>query len=153
VNRFATSPEDCSMYAPRSATASLIALLIIASPLNGRQRLDAPRRQRPIALRRRLATMTNLRQPHSPDWANLIVATRSAYSPIAILPPAHRLRASSIVVLAGWRNRIKSVLEETNPNIVDDFDVGPVAIPEQPTRSRSVELIDPRPPSAVPLRC
>jgi hypothetical protein len=76
-----------------------------------------------------------------------------AGSSTALIPLAHLSRASSMSAFAPWRSRIKSVLEETNPNVVDQFDLGPAALPQERPRCRSIELIDHRPLGALPLRC
>ena len=60
---------------------------------------------------------------------------------------------SSLALYSPWRSRLKSVLEETNPRIIEESDLGFLASPTHaiPFDSSGLSLI--RRLAPVPLRC
>jgi hypothetical protein len=117
------------MSAARTAAVSLMALILLSSPTSRPRQSDAPSRG-----------------DHG-------AAMLRADSSIALIPLASLPRPSSIAPFAPWRSRLKSVLEETSQRVVDQFDLGPVVLPIELSRSPSVEMIDHHLPMAPPLRC
>ncbi len=117
------------MFAARTATVSLMALMLLCSPVA---------------------------RPRHPDVSSRAVqgAVRlPADSSIALISLARQPRPSSVAPFAPWRSRLKSVLEETNHRVVDDVEIGFVLPPGPGSRSPSVELNDHCLPTAPRLRC
>ncbi len=117
------------MCAVKTAAVSLMAWVFLCSPLCGPRQSDAQ----------------NQRDHGAP--------TLRDGSSIALLQVARLPGRSSLAPFAPWRSRIKSVLEESSHEIVDEIDFGPVAFPSQHSRSDSVDLTSHRLPTAPPLRC
>jgi len=117
------------MSAARTVAVSLMALILLCSPTTGPSKSDA----------------------HSRKFQD--TGTLCADSSIAVIPLTSLPRPSSFQPFAPWRSRLKSVLEETSHDVVDEFDLGPVVLPSQPSGASSVERIDHRLPTAPPLRC
>jgi hypothetical protein len=117
------------MPAARMAAVSLMAWMMLCSQAGAPQQSDA--------------------RTHRIEGAKALRADSST----ELLPLANMRSASSLTALEPWRHRIKSVLEETDPNVQGQIELGPVALPERRARSSSIELFDHRPPCAVPLRC
>jgi hypothetical protein len=60
---------------------------------------------------------------------------------------------ASVSSFSPWRHRRKAVLEETNPRILEESDLGAVICPSEFTRSEPSEPHFCGPLSPVPLRC
>jgi hypothetical protein len=122
-------PGSRAMPANKMAAVSLMALILLCSPTTGR------------------------RQPECLSQAEHGAARVRVDSSVALIPLAHLSRSSSVAPFAPWRNRLKSVLEETSQKVVDQLDVGPVVVPAERSRSASIEMIGKRLSTAPPMRC
>jgi hypothetical protein len=117
------------MSAVRTAAVPLMALILLCSLARGRRPLDAR---------------------SAGDHGAAILQDDSS----SVLIPLARLSApSSVIPFARWGSRLKSVLEETIQEVVDECDFGPVALPTQHSRTTSVDLSSHPLPTAAPLRC
>jgi hypothetical protein len=76
-----------------------------------------------------------------PDWP----ATSQAF-----LPP---VRQAGITPHVPWKSRLKSVLEETNPQIGEEADLGPALVPDGPLSVATIEPLAGLPAASHPLRC
>jgi hypothetical protein len=117
------------MPAVRSATVSLLLTLVIHGWAAG-----------------------SIQRPDSPAQCTSCVIPR-ANSCLAIFPRAHLPQRPPISPLTPWKGRLKSVLEETNPEFVDEFDLEPVVIPRQLSLTLPIALIADRLALAPRLRC
>jgi len=117
------------MSGVRTAAVSFMALILLCSPTTGPIQSDAHTREVQDA------------------------GTLCADSSIALIPLTSLPRPSSFVAFAPWRSRLKCLLEEMSHDVVDEFDLGPVFLPSQPSGARSAERFDHRLPTAPPLRC
>jgi len=62
-------------------------------------------------------------------------------------------RPVSISIQSPWRSRLKSMLDETDPRVVEESDLGPVLVPIQTIFFRSNGLGPFLRPATLQLRC
>jgi hypothetical protein len=80
-------------------------------------------------------------QTHAPTWSDIS------------RPLTPTGRPAEISHLAPWKSRRKAVLEQTNPQIGEECDLGPVLLPSGPIHVVMVEALARPLSSGHPLRC
>jgi hypothetical protein len=113
----------------RSALLVLIAGIVLALPAGDGRRAVLTQNERDFQITAQDAS-----------WANWVIATC----------PSRQLTISRY---APWRSRLKSVLEETDENVVDERDLGPADVPDRLIGAVTIELRSCPPSVFPPLRC
>jgi hypothetical protein len=62
-------------------------------------------------------------------------------------------RGATLSHFTPWKTRIKSVLEETKPRVIEECDLGPAILSGRFFSSATVELVRCPLPTYLPLRC
>ena len=89
-------------------------------------------------------------QPADPIDARITSHPESSTSWLTFYRPSRRTTLSRFVP---WKGRIKSVLEETIQEIVDECDLGPAVPPDRLITSATIELATVPFSKRPPLRC
>jgi hypothetical protein len=121
-----SGPGAGMMWVRRSAIAVLVAGLLLASAMPSSRRVEGHAKKvlNPVAQSARRRALANL-----------------APRPIAV---TH---------FSPWRSRLKTVLHDTHPRVIEEMDLGPVTLPLHfvgfdPTARPLCQLL-----SSIPLRC
>jgi hypothetical protein len=80
------------------------------------------------------------RRPHLHAASRSLVPSRSTHQP-------------SVCRFSPWKNRIKSVLEQTNTNLIEERDLGPAILPARGFVLGILSLGDCSIPAHRPMRC
>ena len=116
------------MSASRSAMMVLAGCLFLSPPTYYGRSAESPARH------------TEARAAYPPDASIGWVLSR---------PP----RSATLSHFSPWRARPKIVFEETNHNLVEEFDLGPAQVPSRLISAPPTLLAAPRLRAASPLRC
>jgi hypothetical protein len=113
----------------RSAMLMLITCILLVAPSGGPQSTESSDNSTHALITGHSGTL--IVWPHSPRQSGR--ATFSRFTP--------------------WRNRLKTVLKETKPEIVESCDFGSAILPGRLVISEAIELVDCHLHSRPPLRC
>src|SRR5262245_9310716 len=97
------------------------------------------------------------RPSHIPESApKTVIQVHSIGEPKSLiggLPLSRPCPSTSLATFTPWRHRLKTVLEETDPRIIEESDLGPAIPPSQLIPFLPFELVSARHLITPPLRC